>query len=145
MLGDMKKLRLYITALVLALAASFTAQAQVLRDANYNAIGRINGNGVVRDAEGHSIGSFDDDGTVRDKAGNVLGRIARLEIFDQDGERIGYINSDGNVRDGESHPMGAVNLSDGKVTDARHNTLGYARGIRVDWIACYYLFRFFDR
>ena len=127
MLGDMKKLRLYITALVLALAASFTAQAQVLRDANYNAIGRINGNGVVRDAEGHSIGSFDD------------------EIFDKDGERIGYINSDGNVRDGESHPMGAVNLSDGKVTDARHNTLGYARGIRVDWIACYYLFRFFDR
>ena len=82
----MKKLRLYITALVLALAASFTAQAQVLRDANYNAIGRINGNGVVRDAEGHSIGSFDDDGTVpAAQAGaplrNGLGDIEIIIVF----------------------------------------------------------------
>ena len=139
----MKKLRLYIVALVLALATGTGVQAQVLRDADFNAIGRISGNGVVRDAASRSIGSFDDDGTVRDKAGPVLGRIARLEIFNAQGDRIGYITSDGNVRDGSSQPLGNINLNDGKVTDAAHNTLGYARGIRVDWIACYFLFDFF--
>ena len=132
-----------MVALVLALTAG-TLHGQVLRDADFNAIGRISGNGMVRDAASRSVGSFDDDGTVRDKAGTVLGRIARLEIFNAQGERIGYITSDGNVRDGDSKPLGSINLNDGKVTDAAHKTLGYARGIRVDWIACYYLFHFFE-
>jgi len=80
---------------------------------------------------------------VRDNKGNVLGRIANLEIFDPEGERIGYINTDGTVRDGESNVLGHINLNDGKVTDANNQTLGFARGIRVDWIACYYFFKMF--
>ena len=59
------------------------ASAQVLRDADFNSIGRINGNGVVRDDKGRSIGTFDADGTVRNSAGTELGVIKQLEIFDQ--------------------------------------------------------------
>ena len=145
MLGDMKKLRLYITALVLALAASFTAQAQVLRDANYNAIGRINGNGVVRDQAGRSVGTFEADGSVRDNSGKALGSIKQLDIYSADGQRIGYINTDGTVRDGQSNVLGYININDGKVTDDKKQTIGFARGVRVDWIACYYFFHFFDK
>lgn len=139
----MKTMRIYICAILLALAASLPAAAQVLRDADYNSIGRIAGNGLVRDANQKAIGSFEADGTVRDKAGNTLGRIARLEIFDTAGTRIGYINTDGTVRNGNSQVLGKVNLSDGKVTNADGKVLGFARGIRVDWIACYYFFNFF--
>ena len=131
-------------AIVLAMfALVLPAGAQVLRDADYNSIGRIAGNGLVRDAASHTLGSFEPDGTVRDRNGNTIGRIERLEIFDANGQRVGYINSDGTVRNGESQPLGAINISDGKVTDAQHHTLGYARGIRVDWIACYFFFGFF--
>ena len=110
----MKPIRLYITATVLALAGIMATQAgaQVLRDADFNSIGRINGNGVVRDATGRSAGLFDDDGTVRD---------------------------------GESNLLGCISINDGKVTNANKETIGFARGVRVDWIACYYFFHFFDK
>lgn len=141
----MKRLKTYLTAAIVLMAMGWSAaaQAQVLRDADYNSVGRIAGNGLVRDAHQRTIGSFEADGTVRDKAGTELGRINRLEIFDATGVRIGYINTDGTVRDGESNLLGIINLSDGKVTDADQHVLGFARGIRVDWIACYYFFDFF--
>jgi hypothetical protein len=143
----MKKFRLYITALVLALAGIMAtgAEAQVLRDADYNSIGRINGNGVVRNEAGRSAGSFDADGTVRDVSGQAVGVIKQLEIFDMAGTRIGYINTDGTVRDGESNVLGYININDGKVTDAQKQTIGFARGVRVDWIACYYFFHMFGQ
>ena len=143
----MKKIRLYITALVLALAGIMAtgASAQVLRDADFNSIGRINGNGVVRDATGRSAGSFDADGTVRNVAGTAVGVIKQLEIYDMQGTRIGYINTDGTVRDGESNVLGNININDGKVTDADKKTIGFARGVRVDWIACYYFFHLFEK
>ena len=143
----MKKFRLYITALVLAMAGMMatSVSAQVLRDADFNSIGRINGNGLVRDANGRSAGSFDADGTVRNVAGTAVGVIKQLEIFDTEGNRIGYINTDGTVRDGESVVLGNININDGKVTDAEKKTIGFARGVRVDWIACYYFFHFFDK
>ena len=143
----MKRFRLYMTAVVLALAGIMATQAsaQVLRDADFNSIGRINGNGVVRDVTGRSAGSFDADGTVRDIKGNAVGVIKELEIFDLAGTRIGYINTDGTVRDGESNVLGYISINDGKVTNADKQTIGFARGVRVDWIACYYFFRFFDK
>ena len=143
----MKRIRLYVMVVVLALAGVMAtgASAQVLRDADFNSIGRINGNGVVRDGTGRSAGSFDADGTVRDIKGNAVGVIKELEIFDTEGTRIGYINNDGTVRDGESNILGYISISDGKVTNARKQTLGFARGVRVDWIACYYFFHFFDK
>ena len=143
----MKKLRLYMVAMVLALVGSMATQAsaQVVRDADFNSIGRINGNGVVRDVNGRSIGTFDADGTVRDMSGKALGCIKQLEIFDTEGTRIGYINTDGTVRDGESNVLGYISINDGKVTDADKQTIGFARGVRVDWIACYYFFHFFDK
>ena len=142
----MKRMKLYMTALVLALAGILATQAsaQVLRDADFNSIGRINGNGVVRDATGHSAGSLDADGTVLVK-GTAVGVIKDLEIFDTQGTRIGYISTDGTVHDGESNVLGYISISDGKVTDAEKKTIGYARGVRVDWIACYYFFHFFDK
>ena len=143
----MKRFRLYITAAVLALAGimASSTNAQVLRDADFNSIGRINGNGVVRDATGRSAGLFDDDGTVRDVKGTAVGVIKELEIFDTTGNRIGYINPDGTVRDGESNLLGCISINDGKVTNANKETIGFARGVRVDWIACYYFFHFFDK
>lgn len=143
----MKRIRLYLTVAVLALAGIMTTgtSAQVLRDADFNSIGRINGNGIVRDGNGKSAGSFDADGTVRDNDGKAKGVIKQLEIFDNSGNRIGYINTDGTVRDGESNTLGFINITDGKVTDAQKNTIGFARGVRVDWIACYYFFHFFDK
>ncbi len=143
----MKKFRLYVTIVMLALVSSMTmgVSAQVLRDADFNSIGRINGNGVVRDVTMHSIGSFDTDGTVRDVKGNAVGTIQQLEIFDTEGTRIGYINTDGTVRDGESNVLGYININDGKVTDADKRTIGFARGVRVDWIACYFFFHFFEK
>ncbi len=142
----MKTLKIYLTVLIVALIATMgtPASAQVLRDANFNSIGRINGNGMVRDTKSYSIGRFDADGTVHSKSGDVVGSIKRMEIFDNEHNRIGYINNDGTVRDGDSNVIGHINLSDGKVSDAEHNTIGFARGIRVDWIACYYFFHFFD-
>ena len=115
---------------VLAVAGMMAtgASAQVLRDADFNSIGRINGNGVVRNEAGRSAGSFDADGTVRDVTGKAVGTIKQLEIFDTEGNRIGYIN-----------------INDGKVTDAQKQTIGFARGVRVDWIACYYFFHFFGK
>ncbi len=143
----MKQFRIYITVVVLALAGIMAtgASAQVLRDADFNSIGRINGNGVVRDGTMHSIGSFDADGTVRDAKGTALGHIKELEIFDAEGTRIGYINTDGTVRNGESVVLGYISISDGKVTNAEKQTIGFARHVRVDWIACYYFFHFFDK
>ena len=143
----MKRIRLYMTAIVLAVAGIMATQAsaQVVRDADFNGIGRINGNGVVRDATMHSIGSFDADGTVRDAAGKAVGVIKESEIFDTNNVRIGYINNDGTVRDGESNVLGYISISDGKVTDATKQTIGFARGVRVDWIACYYFFNFFKK
>jgi len=96
-----------MTAVVLAIAGimATSVSAQVLRDPDFNSIGRINGNGVVRDGTMHSIGSFDADGTVRDAAGKAVGTIQQLE---------------------------------------KKQTIGFARGVRVDWIACYYFFHFFD-
>ena len=143
----MKRFRLYITVVVLAIAGIMTtgASAQVLRDADFNSIGRINGNGVVRDGSGRSAGSFDADGTVRNVTGTAMGMIKELEIFDMAGNRIGYINHDGTVRDGESNVLGYININDGKVTDAQKQTIGFARGVRVDWIACYYFFHMFER
>ena len=143
----MKRIRLYMMAAVLAVAGvmATSASAQVLRDADFNSIGRINGNGVVRDATGRSAGSFDADGTVRDMKGTALGVIKELEIFNTEGIRIGYINTDGTVRDGESNVLGYISISDGKVSDAQKQTIGFARGVRVDWIACYYFFHFFEK
>lgn len=143
----MKRIRLYLTVVVLALAGIMSTQlsAQVLRDADFNCIGRINGNGVVRNETGHSIGTFDTDGTVRDNSGKALGVIKQLEIFDTDGTRIGYINTDGTVHDGESKVLGYISINDGKVTNASKQTIGFARGVRVDWIACYYFFHFFGK
>lgn len=143
----MKRIRLYLTVVVLALASIMSTQlsAQVLRDADFNSIGRINGNGVVRNETGHSIGTFDTDGTVRDNSGKALGVIKQLEIFDTDGTRIGYINTDGTVHDGESKVLGYISINDGKVTNASKQTIGFARGVRVDWIACYYFFHFFGK
>lgn len=143
----MKRIRLYMAFVVLALAGITATQvsAQVLRDADFNSIGRINANGVVRDGTMHSIGSFDADGTVRDAKGTAMGTIKQLEIFDMAGNRIGYINPDGTVRDGESTVLGYININDGKVTNAEKQTIGFARGVRVDWIACYYFFHFFDK
>ena len=143
----MKRIKLYMMVVVLTLAGAMSTQvgAQVLRDAAFNSIGRINGNGVVRDGTMHSIGSFDADGTVRDVKGNAMGVIKELEIFDTEGNRIGYINTDGTVRDGQSNVLGNININDGKVTDAQKQTIGFARGVRVDWIACYYFFHFFDK
>ena len=141
----MKKTRIYLIALVMALCAAMSPgiSAQVLRDADFNSIGRINGNGTVRDNTYHSVGTFDADGTVRDNAGKALGCIKSLEIFDTAGTRIGYINTDGTVHDGESNVLGYISISDGKVSDAQKQTIGFARGVRVDWIACYYFFDFF--
>ena len=141
----MKRIRLYIMVAVLAMAGMMAteASAQVLRDADFNSIGRINGNGVVRNEAGRSAGSFDADGTVRDVTGKAVGTIKQLEIFDTEGKRIGYINNDGTVRDGESNVLGYISINDGKVTDAQKQTIGFARGVRVDWIACYYFFHFF--
>ena len=143
----MKRFRLYITVAVLAIAGIMATQAsaQVVRDADFNSIGRINGNGVVRDGTGRSAGSFDTDGTVRDVKGTAVGVIKELEIYDMAGTRIGYINTDGTVRDGESNILGYISISDGKVTDAEKKTIGFARGVRVDWIACYFFFHFFDK
>ncbi len=143
----MKRFRLYITAAVLALAGimASSTNAQVLRDADFNSIGRINGNGVVRNEAGRSVGTFDPDGAVRDNTGKELGVIKQLEIFNTEGTRIGYINTDGTVRDGESNVLGYISINDGKVTDAQKQTIGFARGVRVDWIACYYFFRLFDK
>ena len=143
----MKRIRLYMMGIVLALAGMMSTgvQAQVLRDADFNSIGRINGNGVVRDGTMHSIGSFDADGTVRDAKGNAVGVIKELEIFDTKGNRIGYINTDGTVRDGESNVLGYISINDGKVSNAEKQTLGFARGVRVDWIACYFFFHFFEK
>lgn len=140
----MKTIKRYALLLAALLSLSTNAQAQVLRNADFEAIGRISPNGMVRDAAAHSLGSFDPDGTIKDKSGAVRGRIQRLEIFDTDGTRIGYINTDGTVRTGESNLLGNISISDGKVTDAQHNVLGFARGIRVDWIACYFFFDFFS-
>ena len=141
----MKGIKTYLMTaiMVMAMAWSMSAQAQVLRDADYKSVGRIAGNGLVRDASQRSIGSFEADGTVKDKAGVTRGHISRLEIFDASGTRIGYIKTDGTVCDGESRVLGTINLNDGKVTDANQRVLGFARGIRVDWIACYYFFDFF--
>ena len=84
----MKRFRLYITAAVLALAGimASSTNAQVLRDADFNSIGRINGNGVVRNEAGRSVGTFDADGAVRDNTGKELGVIKQLEIFNTDEE-----------------------------------------------------------
>ena len=143
----MKRIRLYVTAIVLTVAGIMATQAgaQVLRDADFNSIGRINGNGVVRNEAGRSIGTFDADGTVHNVTGQAVGSIKQLEIFDTEGNRIGYINTDGTVRDGESNVLGYISINDGKVTDAEKKTIGFARGVRVDWIACYFFFHFFDK
>ena len=139
----MKTIKLYMVFAAVIMAMSL--QAQVLRDADYQPMGRISPNGMVRNAESISMGSFEPDGTVCDRSGNPVGRINKLEIFDTEGQRVGYINTNGVVHNGEGEILGNINLSDGKVTSNTREVLGYARGIRVDWIACYFFFDFFNK
>ena len=77
----MKAIR-YIASLLLLAAALIApqAQAQVLRDADYNAIGRINGNGNVRTSDYHSLGSFENDGRVLNAAGSAFVRTANATV-----------------------------------------------------------------
>ena len=143
----MKRIRLYMTVVVLAIAGIMSTQmsAQVIRDADFNSIGRINGNGVVRNEASRSIGTFDADGTIRSNNGTVLGSIKQLDIYDAEGNRIGFINPNGAVHDGERNILGYISINDGKVTNAEKQTIGFARGVRVDWIACYFFFHFFEK
>lgn len=143
----MKQIRLYMTVAVLAIAGMMSTQmsAQVIRDADFNSIGRINGNGVVRNEASRSIGTFDADGTIRSTNGTVLGSIKQLDIYNAEGNRIGFINPNGAVHDGDSNILGYISINDGKVTDAEKQTIGFARGVRVDWIACYFFFHFFEK
>jgi hypothetical protein len=66
-----------------------------------------------------------------------------LEIFNSSNHRIGYINRDGTVRDGNSKMIGKIN-TDGRVTDANYSVIGYANGVKIDWAACIFFFKFFD-
>lgn len=139
----MKLLKTYILLAIMALAIG--AQAQVLRDADYQPMGRISPNGMVRNANSMAIGSFEPDGKVCNREGMPQGHIKRLEIFNNENVRVGFINTNGVVHNGEGEMLGTINLSDGKVTNAKNEVLGYARGIRVDWIACYFFFDFFKK
>jgi len=143
----MKNFYLHLASLLLVftLATTIHSQAQVLRNADYQNIGRINGNGVIRDANGYALGSFERDGSLHDANGKRLGVINKYDILDANGNRLGYISTDGTVRSGDGQILGNISISDGKVTDGNHQTIGYARGIRVDWIACYYFFNFFKQ
>lgn len=120
------------------------ASAQVIRDSNFESIGRISPNGVVRDGDYRAVGFFNPDGTVADRHGNVVGRITRDNKFlNTDGERVGYANLDGSVHDGESRLLGRVDLKTGKVTDREGKTIGYANSLPLSKIACYFFFDFF--
>lgn len=134
-----------VLTLVMTISA-VSASAQSLRDGEYNYIGKISPNGTVRDATYNAIGFFNADGTVADKNGTVRGRVNRdLNIYDNGDKRIGFINVDGTVRDGESNVLGKIDRNSGKVSDANGNTIGYAHGVSMLWIAAYYFFDFFDK
>lgn len=139
----MKALKAHIVTIALLLAACLAtgASSQTLRDANYHNMGRISPNGVVRGANSQSIGFFDSDGTVRDSNNKAIGKIKAMQIYDNSGTRIGYVNTDGTVHDGESRTLGKIDRN-GKVTDASQKVIGYAQGVKYEWIACYYFFFF---
>ena len=139
----MKTFKLYIVAIILGLMPFLVpgSKAQTLRDANYHNMGRISPNGIVRDASSQSIGFFDSDGTVRDHKNKALGKIKAMQVYNNAGTRIGYVNTDGTVHDGESRTIGKIDRN-GKVTDANQKVIGYAQGVKYEWIACYFFFFF---
>ena len=137
----MKKI---ITLLLVALLGITVAQAQNLRDGDYNYIGKISPNGTVRDAKYRALGFFNADGTIANAQNKLVGSVTGdLQILDKDGQRIGFVTVEGEVRDGESHLLGTIDRSTGKVTDADGKVVGYANGISMLWIAAYYFFPFF--
>ena len=140
----MKKTLKYMLLAVLLLMGA-QAQAQTLRDGEYNYLGKISPNGTVRNARYDAIGFFNSDGTIANSKNRVVGRLTSdLQILDDDGERVGYITATGEVHDGESELLGTIERSSGKVTDAHGKVIGYAHGISMLWIASYYFFDFFD-
>ena len=131
--------------LLMLLCCAGVAQAQNLRDGDYNYIGKISPNGTVRDAKYKALGFFNADGTICDAHNKKVGSITKdLQILDDNGERIGYVTMNGEVNDGESNLLGTIDRSTGKVTDADGKVVGYANGISMLWIADYYFFDFFD-
>lgn len=150
---EMKTLKKIFTLVLIIVGigvASLTdAEAQSLRDGNYNYIGKILPNGTVRNERYVAIGFFNGDGTIADRHGKMQGRVStsELAIYDDDGKRIGFLTTDGRVFDGESVQVGTIDRNSGKVTqldDGEEKTIGYAHGVSMLWIAAYYFFDFFD-
>lgn len=133
--------------LVMLLASGWMAgrcQAQTLRDASYNYVGKITPNGTVRNSEYAAVGFFNTDGTIANAKGKTVGSVDRkMQFFNKAGERIGYLSATGEVRDGESNLLGNIELKSGKVTNAAGEVMGYANGISIQRVAAYYFFDFF--
>ena len=124
-------------------------EAEVVRDADGNVVGRVS-NGKVVDADGKVIGEINDRGepvsltgqtlgsiervmvdeegevvatatsVVRDADGNVIGQIKAGQIIDSNGNRIGTINESGQAVDLAGNVIGDV---DTVMTDENGNAV----------------------
>ena len=125
------------------------SEAQVVRDADGNIIGRVV-NGQVIDASGNVVGSVDADGNpiglngeslgsvetvmlndkgeavgevstvVRDENGNIIGRVVNGKVVDADGNVIGMVDKDGTPLGADGKVLGVVEKV---VTDASGRAL----------------------
>lgn len=109
---------------LLDMAGNELDQLRVLRDADGNFIGLINGKGDLINAAGEVIGKVMPDGTIVDLDGNVIGQINSDGTVSL-GSDTGCLNAqyNGDVRDSNGNLLYTIKC--GKIYDKYGNQIGY--------------------
>lgn len=136
--ADMKRI---VLLWVLLWAVLLTVPAQVLKDASYRMMGRVEANGVVKDANYRMIGKIESDGSIKNANYWLVGKIMPDgTIKDSSYRMIGKVEKDGTVKDSSYRFIGKVK-DDGTVVDQSYRMIGHAKGVPATYVAVIYFFK----
>ena len=135
--ADMKRI---VLLWVLLWGVLLTVPAQVLKDASYRLMGRVEANGVVKDANYRMIGKIESDGSIKNANYWLVGKIMPDgTIKDSSYRMIGKVEKDGTVKDSSYRFIGKVK-DDGTVVDQSYRMIGHANGVPATYAAVIYFF-----
>ena len=136
--ADMKRI---VLLWVLLWGVLLTVPAQVLKDASYRLMGRVEANGVVKDANYRMIGKIESDGSIKNANYWLVGKIMPDgTIKDSSYRMIGKVEKDGTVKDSSYRFIGKVK-DDGTVVDQSYRMIGHAKGVPATYAAVMYFFK----
>ena len=122
---------------------TISISAQTIQNSNYSNIYYVTTDGTVQNSNHSDIGYIKSDGTVQNSNHSNIGYI-KSDGTVQNGNysNIGYLNSDGTVHNSNHSSIGYVK-DDGTVQDSNHSNIGYAKGVKKEWAAVLFFFKFY--